>query len=571
MENRSVSIFLTMICASIIAVQPINNTVELQMTFLEKGMKAITGKQSSSTQPSLSQCILWGMSNQDCHAVNYDEVSEVCEQISAHGTLLEFENAASYTFVAFNNTQVLLKTDTHEVCKERSVQWREQWTRAYVAPTKPVYTDNTARNRYVCRVTVGDNEILGIVSIFERMCQFVLHGRVSFAEFYVELVCTTGTDQSADWRPYSVGDVVPNGAFVGGRTAQGTPLYVCRALISNNYFSGYYDPSSGQASIHSGSVQHPSQIDLLAFIPGGPNKAAPTRNLPCPRPNVHQAYSLLEWVEHWGPDPEPTAAIISGTVPQKVAVGSIFTAGDVIAKFLYDSNKYCTIYEDTTLCNQYGKVLESSVPYEWVTFTAGSSVPDNAAVVAHTLENDPLYAIMKDTMEFSVGQYDPKTGKATLQNHGTQHPLTMAILTIPMCMSLNVWSDKGFNTHSGPITAIRIQHEDTITGIKCRFGAQWSSGFWSNVPSHATVSQLNFRKHEYIKGVEIGLDTEFHFIKVFTNLKIYGPFGVFQGGTGRSMITRCGQVEFFSGQLCWDDATKRNNTFSFIVHGQICS
>ena len=85
---------------------------------------------------------------------------------------------------------------------------------------------------------------------------------------------------------------------------------------------------------------------------------------------------------------------------------------------------------------------------------------------------------------------------------------------------------------------MRIQHGDTVTGIKSRFGAHWSSGFWSDAPSHDTESQPTFQGNEYLKGVEIGLGKESQFIKVFSNLETCGPFGVFREGTNRTTITR---------------------------------
>ena len=96
-------------------------------------------------------------------------------------------------------------------------------------------------------------------------------------------------------------------------------------------------------------------------------------------------------------------------------------------------------------------------------------------------------------------------------------------------------------------------------------------GFWSDAPSHDTESQLTFRGNAYVKGVEIVLGKKFHFIKVFTNIETYGPFGVFRESTSRTMVTRCGQVELFAGQVCWNETTQKNHTFLFSIHGQIRS
>ena len=309
---------------------------------------------------------------------------------------------------------------------------------------------------------------------YKKKCKFVLHGKITFAEFYLALVLDPPTDNSATWLTYDAGNMLPCGAFVGGQTGAEILLFVCRALISGIYYSGYYDPNSRQASINSGSLQYPSQVELLVFKPYGPVSAPPAGQIPCPRPHVGQAYSVFEWVEHLWRDPKPPASVISGTVPVTTAVGSSFITTDILAKLEYPW-MFCLTYEGKVACNQWGKVLVSSVPYEWVPFTAGTNIPNNAIVGAHTMENDPIYIITKDTINI-VGQYDLKTGKATLERFDPRHPSTMHMLTVLMCSSLNTSTDKGYNTYSGPITAIRIQHGDTITGIKSRVGAQWSSG-----------------------------------------------------------------------------------------------
>ena len=95
--------------------------------------------------------------------------------------------------------------------------------------------------------------------------------------------------------------------------------------------------------------------------------------------------------------------------------------------------------------------------------------------------------------------------------------------------------------------------------------------FWSDVLPDASISYLSFGKYEYIKGVEIVLDDTFHYIKVFTNLEIHGPFGASGEYPNKTLITRCGQVEFFSRQLCLDETLQMDYTLSFNIHGQMCS
>ena len=566
----SLWVHLLLISGTAIATQSSEQRVELALSFVEYGTKCVSGVQFSSLQQSTASCVLLGISNRQCHAVNFHPITHVCELVISHGSVLKLEHALGYIFVAFNKTYRFIETDTSYACQKRGVQWRKQLTRRYVTPSNPVYTDNTAMDRYVCKATVGDNELPGVLPISGRRCKFILHERISFAEFYLVLILDETFDGTVNWWLYNVGDIVPYGAFIGGQTDKGMPLYVCRVSVSGVYFSGYYDPSTRKASIHSGSLQHPAQVELLAFVPHGPVNAALNHQIPCPRPYVRQSYSVLEWVEHFKQYPKPRAAIISGTVPRTTAVGSNFIIKDTIAKLAYNY-RFCTLYEGTIVCNEWGKILVSSVPYEWVPFVVGSTIPNNAVVSAHTVENDPLYIIMKDTLDFAVGQYDPDSEEATIEWSGSRHPSTVHILTIPECGSSYHWTDKGFNTKSGPITAMRIKHGDTITGIQSRFGGQWSIGFWLDASSNDKVSQLDFKIHEYVKGIEIGLHDAFRFIKVVTNLKIYGPFGVPDGVSNRTILTRCGHVEFFSGQLCWNETARLNSTLSLNVHGQICT
>ena len=365
MNNRTIWICMSITFLGTIVVQSLDNFVELQMTFLEQGIRSLFGIKFSSLQSSISKCVSLGTSNQECHAVNYDTVSNVCEVIIAHGTVLKFENDINYTFAAFNNSQNLIKTRTVQACKENNVQWKEQWTWSYVPPNNPVCVHDATMNRRVCKAVVGDNELPGVVHTSDRRCKFILRGITSFAQFYFELVVMT-EDQSISWYPYHVGDIIPHGSFIGGQTDKGISLYICRSSIRGDYFSGYYDPSIKQASINSGVFEHPSQIELLSFAPDGPTSTGFIGTVPCPRPNVRSIYAGLEWVEYWAADPvEPAAAVISGNVPQPVAVASTFTTTDIVAKCLYEYSKFCTTYRGIIVCNQWGKVLVPSVSYKF--------------------------------------------------------------------------------------------------------------------------------------------------------------------------------------------------------------
>ena len=270
----------TIDCA--IARSPFHRHVLLRIAFVEHEIRCISGVKSSSTQPSVSKCVMQGMTTNNCHAVNYDMIAKTCQLIISHGSRLTFENAVNHTFIALKNTKELIETGTDNTCGVESVQWEEQYRRAFVAPINPVYLDNSNRERYVCKVRVGDNELPGVVSVTEKKCKFVSYEQVSAAEFFTELVISSTADVSVHWLPYTVGDSVPNEAFVGGQTSEGIALFVCRAAISGIFYSGYYDPSTGQVSIHAGSLQRPTQVELLAFLPDGPTSAAPIKKLTMP-------------------------------------------------------------------------------------------------------------------------------------------------------------------------------------------------------------------------------------------------------------------------------------------------
>ena len=153
-----------------------------------------------------------------------------------------------------------------QTCKSIGIQWEETWAWSYVAPNNPVYADYMTKNRYVCKATVEDNELPGVVHISQKKCKFVVHGKISFAEICLVLVLDPATDNSATWLTYDVGNILPRGAFVGGQTGEGILLFVCRALISGIYYSGCYDPNSRQASINSGSLQYPSRCSFHIIL-----------------------------------------------------------------------------------------------------------------------------------------------------------------------------------------------------------------------------------------------------------------------------------------------------------------
>ena len=219
----------------------------------------------------------------------------------------------------------------------------------------------------------------------------------------------------------------------------------------------------------------------------------------------------------------------------------------------------------------WGQMLLPSISYEFVPFRVGTKVPYNAPVMTYTHENDPVHVIMKEEYYFGFGPYNPRSGLATMEYRGRYtHPTDVHILTFLVSPISKAWSDEGYYTYSGPITAIRIQHGITVTGIQCRFGAQWSAGFWSNAPGK-TPTQVNLNQNEYIRVVAVNMLETLDSIMFITNIESYSPFGFDKRRKNETLVSRCGQVHHFSGYLQWDDVAQVNKTFSFAVHGDSCN
>ena len=370
---------------------------------------------------------------------------------------------------------------------------------------------------------------------------------------------------AAAWVSYRTGDAVPEAAFIGGFLSPDVPLYVCRAPMNGVKVSGYFNPSTGLAYIHNGSIQYPTTVELLNFSPNGPTSVGPTAGWSCPRYHVQIASKEYEYIEHDGSNGMLSWAITSSTT---YAVGKSSGVFSTIAKFSSLENWYYLVYGITRGGTTWGHLLKTSLRYQWEPFEAGSDIPYNAFQGAYSIENEPLYIVMLSS-DRSIGSYNAITKVARIESHGIQQPTSVYFLTLSQPQGSRAWSDAGYNTHSGPITALRIQLDTTVTGIQCRFGAQWSHGFWSN--DHAgNIVHIEFKTTEYIKGVNIGLSDTLNYLELFTNLYTYGPFGTRRGGKNISMSTRWGQVHHFSGYLRWDKNDQMFKTFSFAVHGESC-
>ena len=100
---------------------------------------------------------------------------------------MEFDNAANHTFVVFNNRQMIIERDAQQTCKSRGVEWEEMRTQSYVAPNNPVHVDDSTENRYVCKATVDDNELPGVVHVSQKNASLFFMGKLALLPSSVEL------------------------------------------------------------------------------------------------------------------------------------------------------------------------------------------------------------------------------------------------------------------------------------------------------------------------------------------------------------------------------------------------
>ena len=202
--------------------------VHLQMSRVERGLRSTNGVVSTIKLHLVSACILHGTSLENCHAVNYSVSNGLWEVISTHGSLLEIKTDVNYIFVALKNTYDLLHTGVQSDCSQGPVQWKEQATNYYMALENVVYSDSSTPTNFICKATVGENELPGVKDN-QRHCYFVYNDLIGYTGLYRTLVLKPDSGLSVTWMNFSIGDDVPQGAFVGGHLSPATPLYVCRA------------------------------------------------------------------------------------------------------------------------------------------------------------------------------------------------------------------------------------------------------------------------------------------------------------------------------------------------------
>ena len=288
-----------------------NRLVHLQLFRIERGLRSTSGIVMTTELQSVSACVLFGSSLEKCHAVNYDTSMLLCEVISTHGSLLEMQNNSSSVFAAINNTNDILDTGVGSICVQGPVQWKEQAILDYIALENVVHCDEASGRSCVCKVTIGDNEIPGVVDN-DRRCHFVYKDLTGKSSLYRTLTMDPESGLAAAWVSYRIGDDVPGAAFIGGHLSPGTPLYVCRAPVNGVQYAGYYNPNTGLAYVHSDSVHYPTVVDLLFFSPSGPTFVGPTVDWPCPRYHVQIASHSYDYIEHYGRKRIPSWAVTSG-------------------------------------------------------------------------------------------------------------------------------------------------------------------------------------------------------------------------------------------------------------------
>ena len=170
------------------------NSVQLQMSRIELGIRSTNDIVKMAELHSVAACILFRISHENSHAVNYDTSRRLCEVISMHGSVLEMQKSDSYVFLAINNTEDLLDTGVHGMCKHGPVQWKEQATRDFTPPENVVHADDATEWNNVCKATVADNEIPGVVDN-SKECKFVHKDLASVSEIYR----TLGTVPGWNW------------------------------------------------------------------------------------------------------------------------------------------------------------------------------------------------------------------------------------------------------------------------------------------------------------------------------------------------------------------------------------
>ena len=107
------------------------NGIQLQGVRISPGLKCMNNIIEAIKAKSIRSCIQHGMSLFNCHAVNYNVMDNTCQPIILHGVVMQTQWHTGFTLATFCNNQDFLKTSIETICAQSSVQWHEQFLRAY--------------------------------------------------------------------------------------------------------------------------------------------------------------------------------------------------------------------------------------------------------------------------------------------------------------------------------------------------------------------------------------------------------------------------------------------------------
>ena len=149
-----------------------SNHIQLEVIHISPGLKCMNNIVEAIKAKSIRSCILHGMSLFNCHAVNYNIMDTTCQPIISHGVVMQTQRHAGFTLGTFYNNHDILKTTVETICAQSSVQWREQFRRAFKEYDNLVYSDDVVRDNHVCKAFVGGNELPGVTSTASKKMRF---------------------------------------------------------------------------------------------------------------------------------------------------------------------------------------------------------------------------------------------------------------------------------------------------------------------------------------------------------------------------------------------------------------
>ena len=471
-------------------------------------------------------------------------------------------------FVPLNSTGIKAVADVENQCRVGPVTWG--FMNVTQAPTdEAVFISDTT---YLCRAEYGNAFLPDGANILNQKCLFAYKNTYNEVTRFRALYINTDSGLSVEWVNYPLGSEIPATAFKGGSSVDGNPLYICRAMINNDFHPGYFDPVLQKKTIvYNKQVISTAEIQLLIISPNGPKFGTTAGDLNCPRWHVNVAYTHFEWTF---PGLYTLPGVVRGGGPTNYvglstcdgeAIGKILTWGAI---FVYGESK--------VVCKVPGilRVIRADVSADWIPYNVGSSLPKNALPFAHSPENAPLYATRYTPHEGgAVGYYDAYTGIASHEWDGIRHESRFDVLVsdYQSAVEANLWSDDGYQNFNGPMTAIRVLHDaSAVYGIQCRFRAQWSHGFWSTAESMHTVAHITLKENEYIESVFVVMTEMLNGLVFHSNLEAYGPYGRHSGTRQVTLKTQCGQIKHFSGQAIWSNSLNKNISTMLAAHGQVC-